>query len=144
MTTLPYRRSAKADKCRWQWPDDDGRCARCGWPLYWVADFHTKDGIVAGHWKHRRPPLPMWLKERLAWGTGRAHKRAWRLANPGIRFPHHVGPRLTLSEETTPAEHESGRYVHTMAVRHNTAFRHRGGAGGRLIVPTVEEWTAWR
>lgn len=51
------RRSARAVRCRWPFPDADGRCARCGWRLAFV-DMSTKDGPVRPHWRHvRRPRL---------------------------------------------------------------------------------------
>jgi len=47
------RRAARAVRCRWPFPDADGRCARCGWRLTFVT-MSTKDGPVRPHWRHVR------------------------------------------------------------------------------------------
>jgi hypothetical protein len=58
-------RAARFAPCRWQHPDADGRCARCGWPLIRVEAYMQKAGIVAAHWRHRRPRNPREVRPEL-------------------------------------------------------------------------------
>lgn len=117
--TLPYRRSARADRCRWPSPDENGYCRSCGWPLTRVRSYSVPDGPVTGHYRHR--------------------------------YPRETGTKLTLSEVVPAAARSAkpnrtrcaqGTYPHE--VDSNRAFVKKGGAGGRLAIPTVDEWLAWK
>lgn len=142
--TLPYRRSAQADRCRWPEPDTDGRCRYCGWPLTLVRTYEAEAGVVIGHYRHRRPRLPAGM------GAEAQVENPQESSNP-----HEGGTTLTLSEvvpsDTSVAPDplstdrtRSGQLTYPHEPDSNRAFRQRGGASGRLLIPTLDEWVAWK
>jgi hypothetical protein len=135
--TLPYRKSAGADRCRWPSPDADGRCRFCGWALTKVRAYGEGTTFVTGHYRHRKP-------RELALST-------WS----DREYPHESGTSLALSEvvdgpssatpassRTTRTQQAQGTYPQQLDI--TSAFVQRAGAGSRLIVPTVDEWAAWK
>ena len=142
--TLPYRRSAQADRCRWPEPAADGRCRYCGWALTPVRRYDAVAGTVTGHYRHRRPGLPLGMGAQASVPDPDEpvypHESAQDLALSEDARAGEIATASRLSVDRTPAA--QGTYPQPADI--TLAFVQRAGAGDRLFVPTVDEWAAWK
>lgn len=115
------RKAPPPTGCKWWHPTTDATCSRCGRPVTFVPQHMTKAGPVVEHHRHRRP-----IKGR------KPHAPRKRGTDLTLSAPVCVGHAGPCSEALCGAQ------------GHNSAFRQRAGARNRIVLPSRDEWAAFK
>jgi len=125
-------RSIGTRPCRYPQDDGIGHCRHCGWPLDYVPSRGQGATFVSGYWRHRGGGRPI--------DGEYPQQKASELTLSAVESPSAEAVAASSLSDGTRAPF--GSYPHQPDV--TFAFRQRAGARGRLVVPSLAEWAAFK